>query len=234
MFNDSSINEEKIKSILNDEYTFMENCAEKLFPQEVIFPEERIAGQKVVRYYRECKLTLETEKLPSFQMAGFFPPPQPNHNIFSIQVKNYGKSSQGIIAVIQGSSVNNKNIKIKKAFFSIGKATEQIECSAYETKEVNENTILIFRFNDAVFPAGYVKEIIERLYKTNNMTLYQKLIELEFEKSIKLNFEYELINNTGSLEIFVYPIENPDGFAVFPLSLGQEQNINKEINKCGL
>ena len=57
---------EKCLSVLGEDYTFMEDCAEKLFPKELVFPEEKITGQKVVKYNKEILIPLESEKLPEF------------------------------------------------------------------------------------------------------------------------------------------------------------------------
>lgn len=224
MFNSTSIDEEKVNSIIMENYNFMEDCAEKLFPHDVIFPEKRIAGQKVVRYHKEINLPLETEKLPVFQMHGWLPPPQPNHTDFSIHVKNYGKNSKGVFVILKGSAIDNKNIEIKKAYFSIGKSEDRIECIDYETKESDGHTLLIFRFNDVAFPAGYNKETILKLYKTTNMTLYRKLLEHEFERRIIISFDYELKNYKDDLEIYVYPKENlNDGCAIFKIEMNSHQ-----------
>lgn len=224
MFNSGSIDKEMIDSILMEKYTFMEDCAEKLFPQDVIFPEKLIAGQKVVRYYKEINLPLETEKLPMFQMYGWISPTQPNHTEFSIHIKNYGKKSEGIFVVLEGSAINNKNIKIKKAYFSVGQSTESIECIDYETKEEDGNTRLIFRFNEVIFPAGYNKETISKLYQTTNMTLYRKLLELEMDQIIIISFDYELKNYSDELIIYVYPKENlNNGYAIFKNEMGEKK-----------
>ena len=44
---------EKLDFALKEDYTFMEECAEKILPKEIVFPEEKIAGQKIVRYCKE-------------------------------------------------------------------------------------------------------------------------------------------------------------------------------------
>ena len=53
---------EKCLSVLGEDYTFMEDCAEKLFPKELVFPEEKITGQKVVKYNKSKKITKKIQK----------------------------------------------------------------------------------------------------------------------------------------------------------------------------
>ncbi len=205
--------EENCVSVLKDDYVFMEDCAEKLLPQKVIFPQERITEQKIVKYQKEIFLPLETEKLPLFELYGWCSPTKESKK-FSCNITNCGKKSTGLIVMLKGSAIQNKNIVVKKAFFSLFGSREQIECSDTEMKEHEGESLLIYRFNDVTFPAGYNKEIISKLFKTNNMDLYRKLLEFKIASTMTLSFDCEVNECEGKIEAYVYPNENLEDGAI--------------------
>lgn len=216
--------EEKCKDILKEDYTFMEDCAEKIFSTQIIFPEEKIKNEKIVKYHKEIIVSLETEKLPAFDFYGYCPPMQ-NTNEFSVNIINRGKKSKGISVIITGKSIENKIIDIKKVSAEIWKNDNEKKyssCDDPEKKEANGKTFLIYRLNDFEFPNGYNKEILDKMFRTNNMSLYQKALDLQYESVIKILFEYELTELKDELQIFIYPNENfSDGGAAVTMELGE-------------
>ena len=207
---DSSVifdDQEKCISALKEDYTFMEDCAEKILPQKVVFPEEKITDQKVVKYRNEIFLPRETEKLPYFELYGWCPPTKESKR-FSCNVTNCGKKSTGIAIVLKGSAIQNKNVAVQKAFFSLFGSRELIECTDSDIKEHDGETLLIYRFNDVTFPAGYNKEIMSKLFQTNNMDLYRKLLEFTLESTMVLSFDCEVNECKGNIEVYTYPNEN--------------------------
>lgn len=213
---DSSVifdDQEKCLSALKDGYTFMEDCAEKLLPQKVVFPEEKITDQKVVKYHKEIFLPRETEKLPCFELFAYGTPTKQSKS-FSCEVTNIGKKSTGLIVVLKGSAIENKSVVIQKAYFSLFGSKEQIECSGSEIKEHNGETLLIYRFNDVTIPAGYNNEIMSKLFKPNNMTLIEKLLKYRFESTVEISFLCDVNECKGKIEAYVYPNENLEDGAV--------------------
>ena len=204
---------EKCVSILKDDYVFMEDCAERLLPQKVIFPQERITDQKVVKYQKEIFLPLETEKLPLFELYGWCSPSKESKK-FSCNITNCGKKSTGFIVMLKGSAIQNKNVVVKKAFFSLFGSQEQIECTDSEIKEHEGETLLIYRFNDVAFPAGYSKEIMSNLFKTNNMNLYRKLLEFRIKSTMTISIDCEVNECKDKIETYIYPNENLNDGAV--------------------
>lgn len=205
--------EKNCVSVLKDGYTFMEDCAEKLLPQKVVFPEEKITDQKVVKYHKEIFLPRETKKLPCFELFAYGTPTKQSKN-FSCEVTNIGKKSTGLIVVLKGSAIENKSVVIQKAYFSLFGSKEQIECSGSEIKEHNGETLLIYRFNDVTIPAGYNNEIMSKLFKPNNMTLIEKLLKYRFESTVEISFLCDVNECKGKIEAYVYPNENLEDGAV--------------------
>lgn len=205
--------EENCVSALKDDYVFMEDCAEKLLPQKIIFPQERITEQKIVKYQKEIFLPRETEKLPCFELFAYGTPTKQSKS-FSCEVTNIGKKSTGLIVVLKGSAIENKSVVIQKAYFSLFGSKEQIECSGSEIKEHNGETLLIYRFNDVTIPAGYNNEIMSKLFKPNNMTLIEKLLKYRFESTVEISFLCDVNECEGKIEAYVYPNENLEDGAV--------------------
>ena len=213
---DSSIifdDQEKCISALKDDYTFMEDCAEKLLPQKVVFPEEKITDQKVVKYHKEIFLPRETEKLPCFELYGWCQPTKTSQR-FSYKITNIGKASTGLIVALKGSAIENKSVIVQKALFSLFGSREQIECSESEIKVHDGETFLIYRFNDVTIPAGYNAEIMSKLFKTNNMALYTKLLDYKIESTMQLSFLCDVNECKGNIEAYTYPNENLENGSV--------------------
>ena len=209
---DSSVifdDQEKCISALKEDYTFMEDCAEKILPQKVVFPEEKITDQKVVKYRKEIFLPRETEKLPCFELFAYGTPTKQSKS-FSCEVTNIGKKSTDLIVVLKGSAIENKSVVIQKAYFSLFGSKEQIECSGSEIKEHNGETLLIYRFNDVTIPAGYNNEIMSKLFKPNNMTLIEKLLKYRFESTVEISFLCDVNECKGKIEAYTYPKENSE------------------------
>ena len=221
---------EKCLSVLGEDYTFMEDCAEKLFPKELVFPEEKIAGQKVVKYNKEILIPLENEKLPEFDSHCRNLPTLESKQ-FYIAITNRGRKSKGLLVLLRGSAIEEQIVKIQKAYANTGLFRERqenlIQCAEPEIKKDKDVTYLIFRFNDFEFPAGYNKESLDTLFKSNNMSLYRKGLEYLFKSVITISFDCELSEIKGEIEAFVYPNENLEGnYAYCKIEIADQLKYN--------
>lgn len=182
----------------------------KYFQQKLFFLKKKIANQKIVKYHKEIIVSLETEKLPVFDIYGYCPP-QKNLNEFNINVINRGKKSEGISVAITGKPIENKFIEIKKVTTKLwNNSKEEIysTCCCPEKKEINGETFLIYRLNDFEFSAGYNKEVLEKMFRANNMSLYKKALDLQYESVIRVSFECEITELKNELQVFIHPNEN--------------------------
>lgn len=208
---------EKCLSILKEDYRFMEDCAEKLFPKQMIYPEEKIENQKVVKYHKELIIPLETEKLPVFENHGCVPP-DPDSKQFRYRIINRGKKSKGITVYLRGSAIINKNIKVNKAYANAGfigtKQAEIVKCSEPKIDEKNGNC-LMYRFDDFEFPAGYNKEALDGLFSSGNMSLYNKGLDYMYQSCITISFDCEISKLSGIIEVLTVPDENIKKGAIY-------------------
>ncbi|MCR5613293.1 hypothetical protein [Treponema sp.] len=212
-----SADKEKCISILKDDYVFMEDCAEKLFPEQIIFPEEKIEGQKVIKYHKEIQLELETEKLPEFSNQGCVPP-MPDSKDFCYFLISRGKKSKGLIVLLKGSAINYKNITISKGYINTGlykNPKNQIQCSDPEIKNENGETYLIYRFNDFEIPAGYKEEVLNTLFSSSNMSLYQMAQEYKLKSAITITFDCKVSKLEGTIEAMTFPNENLENGSIY-------------------
>ena len=201
---------EECISILKENYTFMEDCAEKLFPKELVFPEERIPNQKIVKYTKEISIPLENKKLPEFETYGCGRITKVSKQ-FNFEIINYGKKSKGLLVLLRGSAIENKYVKVLKAYVNTGffrSQEDSILCAEPEIKKNNGETYLIYRFVDFEFPAGYNKESLDTLFKSNNLSLYKKGLDYMLESAITIYFDCEVSETKGEIEAVAYPYEN--------------------------
>ena len=220
---------EKLDLALKEDYTFMEDFAEKILPKEIVFPEEKIAGQKIVKYHKEISLPIETDALPYFDSFGNCPPSKESKK-FSYQVINRGRKSTGVFCVLTGSAIENKNVVVKNAFCSLIGSQERIECKAAEAKEISGRNCLIYRFDDAAFPAGYNKDSLSSLFKSSNMNLYKKAFEYQNKSMLYFHFDCDVIEEKGEIESYTYPDENLDGGVGCVIDLEWRAKVMEKIN----
>ncbi len=205
---------EKCLSVLSGDYTFIEDCAEKLLPKELVFPEEKIPGQKIVKYSKEVLIPLENERLPEFDTYCWVRPTRESKQ-FYFSIVNYGRRSKGLLVLLRGSAIENKNVKIQKAYVNTGllktRHDNHLQCAEPEIQEDNGVTYLVYRFDAFDFPAGYNKESLATLFKSGNMSLYKKGLEYKAKSVITVSFDCELSVVEGEIEAFAYASENLQG-----------------------
>ena len=133
--------------------------------------------------------------------------------------------------MLRGSAIEEQIVKIQKAYANTGLFRERqenlIQCAEPEIKKDKDVTYLIFRFNDFEFPAGYNKESLDILFKSNNMSLYRKGLEYLFKSVITISFDCELSEIKGEIEAFVYPNENLEGnYAYCKIEIADQLKYN--------
>ena len=86
---------------------------------------------------------------------------------------------------------------------------------------------MFISLNDFEFPAGYNKESLDTLFKSNNMSLYRKGLEYLFKSVITISFDCELSEIKGEIEAFVYPNENLEGnYAYCKIEIADQLKYN--------
>ena len=198
-------------SIFESDYTFIEDCAKLVFPETVVFPQKRIAKQRIVKYEKEIVLFQEKDKVPVFVVNSYNSVIYAKNKLeyFTFDILNLGKLSKGLTLIVKGEPIAKEKIVITKVAARLheDKYETFIEKNEYDKKLIDNEMYLIFRFDDLEFPAGYNTEQIDML-RMKSVSMYDLSLYYRYKSAISFYIFYSIIHPTGTIEVIACPDEN--------------------------